>query len=214
MLTFIFQPIATNFGCKKSDIAVKEQIIYDLNQYNFLSRIDGIINVRNPIDLKCLNLDEIMFLVKSYENYESRENLERYLQKLENDHIPLLYNKDCCGRWHRPINKCSASGQRCYKCNGLNHFAKTCKRLYIRDDRNCGISHAEKQCEAFGKQCSRCGKFNHFYWSCFPSMKFNCQNCGTSHLDLATKCAAYGRSCSKCLRVGHLSIMCHRYRRR
>ncbi|XP_051174293.1 uncharacterized protein LOC127289997 [Leptopilina boulardi] len=199
---------AKNFGCETSDIAVKEKIIYDLKQNNFLEIITEIICIRNSFHLKHLNMNEIIFLVNVHENQENREKRENFLHKLESRNSDLRHNNNCCGQYHLSHGVCPANQQRCYKCNDLNHFAKTCKHLYIIDCLQCGINHAENQCPAFGMQCSRCDGLFHFYWKCPFRMITFCKNCGQSHVDVERKCAAFGKNCMKCQKKGHLFTLC------
>lgn len=187
---------------------MKEKVIYDLKQMNFLEIITEIIYIRNSFHVKHLNINEIIFLVNVHENQGTREKRENFLQKLESRKSDLHHNNNCCGRYHLSHDVCIANQQRCYKCNGLNHFAKTCKHLYIIDCLQCGINHAENQCPAFGMQCSRCDGLFHFYWKCQFRLKTFCENCGQSHVDVERKCAAFGKICTICQEKGHLAIVC------
>ena len=163
--------------------------------------------IRNTFLLQELNTNEIIFLVNAYENQASRVKTENFLQKMENKRS-FRYNINCCGRHHFPEGICPARGQRCYKCDELNHFAVTCNKLYIIDCINCGINHTENQCYAFGMQCSRCDGLFHFHWKCHSGRIPFCQNCGNSHVDVARKCLAFGKTCTKCGKIGHLSTVC------
>lgn len=159
-------------------------------------------------------MDEIIFLVNVSENWEARKRRDDFLKRIEKEGFRQLRNENCCGSNHSQNGICQARGERCWKCDGLNHFAKTCKKRYIRDCINCGINHAESKCGAFGKECSRCEEFNHFYWKCLPAMRIHCPYCGGSHIDIARRCLAFARTCSNCQRVGHFSTMCRSKRRR
>lgn len=158
-------------GSQRPAQAVKEHLIYDLKNIKFLQMIIRHVSMRNDIkDMKCLNIEEVTFLIDVYDNRETIEAKKNYLkEKLSNS--VSQYNQNCCGLQHKRIQDCVAVGKRCFICNDLNHFARVCNKRYIMDCSYCGISHLEKNCDAFRLKCSRCNKNNHFHWKCLQTIR-------------------------------------------
>lgn len=182
----------------KREGSVKEKILQDFKSKNLFDR------------LKKLDLDS---RISNYENLAMHELL--FLWK-ECDHRESIQaNNSCrfCGRQH-PSGRCYAVNKKCWKCGGVNHYARCCKKSLAKCN-FCGSSHERdiKMCPAFTKECSRCKRLNHFSWMCNTEMIDNCIYCGGSHRSGRNYCSAGHSTCMTCSKKGHYTSQCYHRRR-
>ncbi|XP_043482251.1 uncharacterized protein LOC122511203 [Leptopilina heterotoma] len=122
---------ANQWGSQRPLQAVKEHLIFDLKNINFLNTISKYVLMRIDImDLKILNIEELTFLISVYDNRECIQAKKVYLQKQQTNN-GFRYNQNCCGQQHNELDECIALGKRCFICNNLNHFARVCQAPYV-----------------------------------------------------------------------------------